>query len=111
MYNRALSHFNSKENKGKKMLNDLMNVDFIETGSELIALLHESEEIKKHKPVYNRMRKADIYTHTIDYYTDENNIINFKIGLLEDSENPLICFTSHSSARETLERWVDKNFA
>jgi DNA polymerase-3 subunit epsilon len=107
MYNRALSHFNSKENKGKKMLNDLMNVDFIETGSELIALLHESEEIKKHKPLYNRMRKADIYTHTIDYYTDENNIINFKIGMLEDSENPLLCFTNYSSARETLERWVD----
>lgn len=109
MYNRALSHFSSKENKSKKMLNDLMNVDFIETGSELIALLHESEEIKKHKPVYNRMRKADIYTHTIDYYTNDNNIINFKIGLLEDSENPLLSFTSHSSARETLERWVDNN--
>ena len=109
MYNRALSHFNSKENKSKKMLNDLMNVDFIETGSELIALLHEAEEIKKFKPVFNRMRKADIYTHTIDYYTNEYNIINFKIGLMEDSINPLLSFTSHSSARETLERWVDKN--
>lgn len=107
MYNRALSHFNSKENKSKKMLNDLMNVDFIETGSELVALLHEAEEIKKYKPVYNRMRKADIYTHTIDYYTNEYNIINFKIGLMEDSINPLLSFTSHSSARETLERWVD----
>lgn len=46
MYNRALSHFNTKEKKGKKMLNDLYNVDFVETGSELIALLHESEELK-----------------------------------------------------------------
>jgi len=109
MYNRALSHFSSKENKSKKMLNDLMNVDFIETGSELIALLHESDEIKKHKPAYNRMRKADTYTHAIDYYTNENNIINFKIVLIEDSEKPLLSFTSHSSARETLERWVDKN--
>jgi DNA polymerase-3 subunit epsilon len=109
MYNRALSHFSSKENKSKKMLNDLMNVDFIETGSELIALLHEAEEIKKHKPAYNRMRKADTYTHAIDYYTNENNIINFKIVLLEDSENPLLSFTSHLSARETLERWVDNN--
>jgi DNA polymerase III subunit epsilon len=109
MYNRALNHFSSKESKSKKMLNDLMNVDFIETGSELIALLFEAEEIKKYKPVYNRMRKADIYTHAIDYYTNEDNIINFKIVLLEDSENPLLSFTSHLSARETLERWVDKN--
>ena len=50
VYNRALGHFNSKEQKGRKMLNELYNVDFVPTGSELRALLLEAEEIKKHKP-------------------------------------------------------------
>ena len=54
MYQRALSHFNSKEKKGKRMLNDLYDVNFQLTGSELVALLIESEEIKKHRPEYNR---------------------------------------------------------
>jgi DNA polymerase-3 subunit epsilon len=90
MYNRAVSHFNSKENKSKKMLNDLYNVDFVETGSELVALLHEAEEIKKHKPKYNRMRKADLFTHTIDWFRDDKGIINFKIVGYEESENPLL---------------------
>lgn len=107
VYNRALSHFNSKEHKSKKMLNDLYNVDFVETGSELVALLHEAEEIKKHKPKYNRARKADLFTHTIDWYKDGTGIINFKIETYENSENPLMSFVNYSSARERIENWID----
>ena len=108
MYNRALNHFNSDEKKGKKMLNDLYNVDFVETGSELIALLLESEEIKKHKPKYNRVRKADIFSHSIDSYTDEKGIINFEIVSSDESENALQSFVSYLSARERLESWIDE---
>lgn len=107
MYNRALSHFNTDEKKGKKMLNDLMNVDFVETGSELIALLLEADEIKKHKPIYNRMRKADVFTHSIDWYTNKEGIISFKIVPYDESENALLSFTTYSTARERLESWID----
>ncbi len=107
MYNRALSHFNTDEKKGKKMLNDLMNVDFVETGSELIALLLEADEIKKHKPIYNRMRKADVFTHSIDWCTNKEGIISFKIVPYDESENALLSFTTYSTARERLESWID----
>lgn len=107
MYARAMSHFNSKEHKGKKMLNDLYNVDFICTGSELIALLLESEEIKKHKPVYNRVRKSHEFTHCIDWFKDEKGIINFKIVNFEASSSALLSFNSYLSARERLESWID----
>lgn len=107
MYNRAIAHFNSKENKSKKLLNDLMNVDFVVTGSELVALLLEAEEIKKHKPKYNRMRKADQFTHSIDWFRDEGGIINFKIVEHEEAENPLYSSVSYSSAREKLDKWID----
>lgn len=109
MYNRALSHFNTDEKKGKKMLNDLMNVDFVETGSELIALLLEADEIKKHKPQYNRMRKADVFTHSIDWYTNKEGIISFKIVPYDESENALLSFTTYSTARERLESWIDEH--
>ncbi len=108
MYNRALSHFNTKESKGKKMLNELYNVDFVLTGSEIIALLLESEEIKKHKPKYNRSRVADTFTHSIDWFEDEKGIINFKVVPFGESENTLQSFTSQSSARERLEQWIDE---
>jgi DNA polymerase-3 subunit epsilon len=109
MYSRALSHFNTDEKKGKKMLNDLMNVDFVETGSELIALLLEADEIKKHKPQYNRMRKADVFTHSIDWYTNKEGVISFKIVPYNESENALLSYTTYSTARERLESWIDEH--
>lgn len=109
MYSRAIAHFNSKEGKSKKLLNDLMNVDFVVTGSELVALLLEAEEIKKHKPKYNRMRKADQFTHSIDWFKDEEGAINLKIVEHEESESSLYSSVSYSSAREKLDRWIDEH--
>ena len=108
MYSRAVSHFNTKESKGKKMLNDLYNVDFLKTGSELIALLVEAEEIKKHKPLYNRLRKASVFSHCIDTFTNENGIINFNIVAFEEAKNPLQSFVNYLSAREKLESWLEE---
>ena len=109
MYNRALSHFNSQIHKSKKMLNELYNVDYILCGSELVSLLLESELIKKHKPKFNRARKADAFTHCIDYFTDEDGIINLKIVNYEEAEKPLRSFVTYSSAREQLESWLDEH--
>ena len=108
MYNRAMSHFNSKESKGKKMLNDLYNVDFVKTGSELVALLHEAQEIKSHKPHYNRMRKADVFTHSIDWFMDDNGIINFKIVEYENTVNTLVSFANYATARQRIEDWINE---
>lgn len=107
-YKRAMSHFNTKEHKGRKLLNDLYNVDFVATGSELIALLLEAEEIKKHKPKYNRQRKVDTFTHSIDWFIDEQQIINFKLVDYNESENALMSFTTYFTAREKLETWLDE---
>ncbi|HXP51650.1 MAG TPA: exonuclease domain-containing protein [Bacteroidia bacterium] len=109
IYNRAISHFNNHERKGKKMLNELYNAEHVLTGSELIALLLEAEEIKKHKPHFNRAQKADIFTHSINWFEDKDGIINFKIAPYEESENSLQAFTTHIAARERLETWIDEN--
>jgi DNA polymerase-3 subunit epsilon len=109
MYQRAVSHFNSKEKKSAKMLSELYNVDFVLTGSELIALLLESEEIKKHKPRYNRARKREVFTHCIDWFTDKEGVISFKIVEYDHAENPLLSFGSYMSARERMDQLIDQH--
>jgi DNA polymerase III subunit epsilon len=109
MYSRAISHFNTDIKKNKKMLYELMNVDFVTTGSELVALLLESEEIKKHKPKYNRMRKSEEFSHSIEWFSDGDNIIKFRIVSAGESENALLSFNSYSSARERMESWIEKH--
>jgi len=107
-YNRALSHFNTSEKKGRKMLNELYNVDFVPTGSELIALLLEAEEIKKHKPKFNRARKEDVFTHSIEWFEDDNKILNLRLVDYHDNGNALAACTTYFSAREKLETWIDE---
>jgi DNA polymerase III subunit epsilon len=109
MYARALSHFNADLKKSKAMLNDLYNADWIETGSELIALLLESQEIKKYKPVYNRQRKQDTFTHGIKMWYNNDHIINFAIEPFNKDEHFLVSFTNYTSARETIERWINEH--
>jgi DNA polymerase-3 subunit epsilon len=109
MYNRAIGHFKGDTRKAKKMLNDLYNIDFVETGSELIALLLEASEIKKHKPQYNIRRKNQDFTHCIDTFTDKAGVINFKIVTSDESENALLQFNTYMSARERLEGWIEEH--
>jgi DNA polymerase-3 subunit epsilon len=81
----------------------LYNVDFVETGSELIALLHENKEIKTHKPEFNTRQKADVFSHAIDYFFNEDNILTLKIVAHEEAKQPLLSFTSMAAAREKIE--------
>jgi DNA polymerase-3 subunit epsilon len=106
---RAMSHFNTKEKKGLKMLHELHDIDFEFCGSELIALLRESEEIKRHKPSYNRMRKANSFTHCIDWYKNTEGIICFRIVPTEESENALLSFVTYSTARIRLETMLEEH--
>jgi len=109
MYSRAISHFNTDLPKSKKMLHELMDVDFVETGSELLALLHESQDIKEHKPLFNRRSKADIFTHSIIYFKNNSGIINFKISEFSEEKNVLASFTKYSSAHQKMETWIDEH--
>jgi DNA polymerase III subunit epsilon len=52
---RILDHLSGgKTQKSLKMAKEIYAFDYIETGSELLALLIESDEIKAHKPLYNK---------------------------------------------------------
>ena len=60
---RINQHFTGQTPKSKKIQLEVATVTYDETGSELVALLKESEEIKRNKPKFNRALRRTIFTH------------------------------------------------
>ena len=58
IYQRVLTHLaNNVSKRAIEMKDRITDISYEHTGSELIAFLVESNEIKKHKPVYNRAQR------------------------------------------------------
>ncbi len=76
------------------------------TGSELIALLLESAEIKSKKPRFNRAQRRSGFRWGIYSDTDEKGYIRFSYRNASDEEVPLALFTSRDRARGKLEQII-----
>ena len=58
---RVLEHFAQKDEKGNRLHQRVHAVRYELTGSELVALLHESYEIKRLRPAINRAQRRRYY--------------------------------------------------
>ncbi len=101
---RVLSHFYDKSKKEITMCLEIATVTFVETGSELLALLLESSEIKKWFPKYNRAQRRTSESYGIFSYEDRNGIIHLAFNRLKLITNPLMKFYSSSECRNFLEK-------
>ena len=99
---------NNSTNKAMEMRDHIADIDWELTGSELIALLKESSEIKKHKPIYNRAQRRTGFQWGIFSFTDNNGYLNFRYGQLNDEEEPVSVFTSKEKAKSKLNSLVEK---
>lgn len=108
MYQRAVSHFASKEAKTRLMISELHSVKHVATGSEGVALLLESNEIKALKPKYNRLRKTENFTHSINYKTNVDGIITLSVTTINKTMNTLGAFGNASKAKNYLELLLDE---
>jgi DNA polymerase-3 subunit epsilon len=105
IYNRVLSHLsNFKSKKSVNLRDSIADIDYILTGSELVALLHESHEIKKHVPLFNRSQRRTSYPYGIFSYQDEKGYICLHIDKVKSDDHiPLCVFHSAESARLNME--------
>ncbi|MGV6831331.1 MAG: exonuclease domain-containing protein [bacterium] len=96
---RVNQHFTSQASKSKKIQLQVTSVTYEITGSELVALLKESAEIKHHKPVFNRAQRRTIFTHGLFVFEDENGYLNLQIKKLGNNDQPLTTFSNINSAK------------
>tara|TARA_R110002074_G_scaffold401786_2_gene601556 strand:+ start:546 stop:1940 length:1395 start_codon:yes stop_codon:yes gene_type:complete len=104
---RITQHFTNKNSKSKKIQALVHTVTYEKTGSELAALLKESEEIKKNKPLFNRALRRTVFTHALYSYMDENGYINLKIDKANSKELPITTFSTRSSGKHFMFKVVE----
>jgi len=103
IHDRVLSHLNNNlHKKAIEMKNAIARVDFQITGSELVALLLESSEIKKHQPFYNRAQRRTYFNYGLYSFIDDNGYINLKLMKIIDELNPLYTYSSLHEGKEHL---------
>jgi DNA polymerase-3 subunit epsilon len=97
---------NNTSGRAMEMRSLIADISWERTGSELIALLLESAEIKSRKPLYNRAQRRTGFRWGIYSYTAENGYIRFEYRSVNDDEIPLSLFTSRDNARGKLEQII-----
>lgn len=106
---RVNQHFTSTNPKQRRMQLKVAAVTYEETGSELVALLKESEEIKQIKPFFNRALKRSKFSHGLYSFTDSNGYINLKIEQINGKLNAITTFSNGRSAKQFIAKLADEH--
>ena len=101
---RINQHFTGTTTKCKKIQSEVFTVTYDETGSELIALLKESEEIKINKPILNRAQRKTIFQWALYSEYDNNGYLNLKLQKADGRKKEITSFTTLQEGKNTLFR-------
>jgi DNA polymerase-3 subunit epsilon len=101
---------NSKTKKSIQMQIEIARIEFDLTGSELIALLQESQQIKEHQPIYNRALKRSKFSFGLYDYIDEKGYLRIHISPIAKLQDiPLLSFSTKKEAISSLEHLVEEH--
>jgi DNA polymerase-3 subunit epsilon len=101
---RVLSHFYDRKNREITMCQQTSNITYEVTGSELVALLLESSEIKRHYPTFNRAQRRSNEGYGVFTYTDRSGIMHLAWNKLRQISDPLAKFYNTTECRLFVER-------
>lgn len=106
---RVFSHLSAKGKHNLNLKRQLVDISFEITGSELVALLRESDEIKQQKPLFNRAGRRTIFNWGIYAITDRKGYQRFFIDRIKDNINqPLDAFSTRDAAIAALSGMAEK---
>lgn len=105
---RLNQHFTSDAGKAKRMQVEVARVSYEITGSELVALLKENQEIKSNRPKYNKALRKTVFDHALYEFTDDKGYIRFKVSKIDRRSSYITSFTNKMQAQNYLHRWVEE---
>lgn len=99
---RVNQHFTGTNPKSKKIQKSVYTVTFEETGSELIALLKESEEIKINKPIYNRAQRKTLFPWALYMEKNTKGYLALRIAKSDGRKKELTSFSTVMEGKKAL---------
>lgn len=105
---RINQHFTNTNPKSKKIQTQVTTVTYEATGSELVALLKENEEIKRVKPIFNRALRRTGFTYALYSFKDENDYINLKIDIADGRKKPITTFSNKQSGKSFIIKAIEE---
>ncbi len=102
---RVHSHFSGNTNTKSKnnFAENIYDVTYQVCSNELITLLTEAHEVKKHWPIHNRALKKFNLNFGLFYYIDQNNYGRFLLGKSGKNTQPIAQFKTAHESRKFLE--------
>lgn len=100
---RVISHFYDRMSKEYQLGQETYHIDYETTGNELIALLLESECIRKYYPVFNRAQKRPGPVYQIVSYLNQKGVLQLALERTTKSRESIGTFYSRALAQEKLE--------
>jgi DNA polymerase-3 subunit epsilon len=97
---RIAGHFtgDAREWSRSRIRNEIHHISYELTGNELIALILESQEIRRLWPKYNQAQKFRVEEWGIFEYEDRNGYRRFSVNVVARGSRPLKRFNSKGSA-------------
>ncbi len=105
---RINQHFTGTNIKSKKIQKQVATVTYDATGSELVALLKESEEIKRNRPPLNRALRKRKFNHALYSFTDNEGYLNLYLDKADGRKNAITTFNNKQSGKSFLFNAVEK---
>lgn len=100
---RIASHLNNYDTqKGVELMQAAHSISFELTGSELVALLLESDEIKKHKPLYNRAQRRALYPVGVYSSVNEQGYVTLQTASTAKKQSPVMLYANKTAAHYSL---------
>ena len=101
---RVISHFYDKKKKEISMCLETANITYEVMGSELLALLKESADIKRLYPKFNRAQRRASEAVGLFSYEDQKGIMHLAYNRLKLVPNAIMKFYNISECRNLLEK-------
>jgi DNA polymerase III subunit epsilon len=106
---RVMSHISGNaRGRQARMLEMMEDISFELTGSDLLARLKESDEIKKLQPVFNRSQRRTLHSHCIISFHDDQGYLNLKIDKTKPDKDCVMTVANREHGIQIMESLCEK---